>query len=104
MASVPGTQAYWQTFSYEVLALIRQTGVPLFWHTVTCAELEWTDLLKVLSRKYWKKDLTQEEINELTYPEKSELLNCDPVTVARHFQNRLELSSQVVLKSSTNIL
>ena len=104
MASFPGTPSYWQTFSYEVLAFIRQKGVPSFWHTVTCADLEWTDLLRILSRKYWKKDLTQEEINEPTNQQKCELLNCDPVTVARLFQNRLDLYLKVVLKSSINIL
>ena len=71
---------------------------------VTCADLEWTDLLRILSRKYWKKNITQKEINELTYQQKCELLNCDPVTVARHFQNRLELYFKSVLKSSINIL
>ena len=104
MASVPGIPAYWQTFSYEVLALIRQNGVTHFWHTVTSGDLEWTDLLRILSRKYWKKDSTHEEISELTYLKKCELLNCDPVTVARDFQNRLEMYFKVVLESSINIL
>ena len=35
MASVLGTQSFSQTFSFEVLALSRQNGVPRFWHTVT---------------------------------------------------------------------
>ena len=104
MASVPGTPAYWQTFSYEVSAVIRQNGVPQFWHTVTCAELEWTDLLRILSRKYWKKDLTHKGIKKMTYLKKCELLNCDPATVARHFQNRLELYFKAVLNSSINNL
>lgn len=104
MSKLPGTPAYWNVFLYDLLAMIRQLGVPQFWHTVSCADLEWPELYRVLSRKLCTSELTDEQISQLTYEEKCGLLNKDPVTVARHFQYRLECYMNEVLKSPLNLL
>ena len=57
-----------------------------------------------MSRKINKVQLTKEQIEQLTYQQKCDLLNSDPVTLARYFQHRLENYFRIVLKSNLNVL
>ena len=38
MPCIKGTLAYWKNFSFEVLAMVKQLGIPIFFMTLSCAE------------------------------------------------------------------
>ena len=38
MNTVKGTRAYWQRFFIEVLAMVKQLGLPTFFLTLSCAD------------------------------------------------------------------
>lgn len=102
MNQIKGTPAYWKRFQLEVLAMIRQLGCPTFFLTLSCADLQWDELVSIIS-KLDMNPLSEEAISNLTYFERCEILNKNPVLVARHLQYRVELLFRNVLLR-TNLL
>ena len=37
----PGSPPYWQKFMYEVVAMVKQLGIPTWFMTLSCADLRW---------------------------------------------------------------
>ena len=91
--------SYWQKFMYEVIAMVQQLGIPTWFMTLSCADLRWHELFHILSRVRGE-NITDEEIDNLSYNEKCSLLNLNPVIVAKHFQHRVETFFKDVLLSN----
>ena len=94
MNSVKGSAAYWKNMLSDVLAMVRQLGIPSFFMTLSCADLRWKELIYIIS-KLKGKEPSDEEIDAMSYFEICELLNSNPVTLTRQFQRGIE---SVVLK------
>ena len=101
--NVRGSPAYYQTLFYDVLAMMRQLGLPTWFFTVSAADMQWPDLLQTISRQYGT-ILSDDDVKNLSYQERTRLLRSNPVTAARHFQYRLELLFKDVLKSKAHPL
>ena len=100
LRGIPGSPPYWQKFMYEVIAMVQQLGIPTTWlMTLSCADLQWHELFHILSRVRGE-NMTDEEIDNLSYNEKCSLLNLNPVIVAKHFQHRVETFFKDVLLSN----
>ena len=84
MNTIKGTPAFWKRFQLEVLAMIRQLGCPTFFMTLSCADLHWNDLIANIF-KLKRQKMSDENINNLSYFQKCEILNENPVFVACHF-------------------
>ena len=95
---IPGTPPCWQRFMNEVVAMVKQLGIPTWFMTLSCADLRWPELFQIISRMQGK-DITDEEVDALSYDEKCKMLNLNPVIVAKHFQYRVETSFTEVLLS-----
>ena len=50
MSSLKGTPAYWKQFLLEVLAMVKQLGVPTFFLTLSCADLRWDELPYIINK------------------------------------------------------
>ena len=81
---IPGTPPYWQKFMYEVVATVKQLGIPTWFMTLSCADLRWPELFQIIARTQGK-NLTNEQIDALSYNERCSILNVNPVVVAKHF-------------------
>ena len=90
MSSVKGTPAYWEQFSHEVLAIVKQLVIPTYFLTLSCADLRWDELPHIIN-KLNNLNLSDEEIRNLTYQQRTKLLNDNPVLVARHFQYKVQV-------------
>ena len=90
MNTLKGTPAYWKRFLFEVLAMVKQLGLPTFFMTLSCADLRWNELVDIIT-KLQGNEITEEEINRLSYFERTNILNNNPVLLARHFQYRVEM-------------
>ena len=66
MNTIKGTPAYWKRFLFEVLAMVKQLGLPTFFMTLSCADLRWNELLEIIS-KLNRVDITEEEISDMNY-------------------------------------
>ena len=47
ISTIKGTPAYWKKFLYEVLAMVKQLGLPTFFMTLSCADLHWNELISI---------------------------------------------------------
>ena len=101
LRQVPGTPPYWQRFMYEVVAMVKQLGIPTWFMTLSCADLRWPELFKIVARTQCK-DITEDEIEALSYVEGCQMLNANPVVAAKHFQHRVETFFSEVLLSQSN--
>ncbi|XP_062590040.1 uncharacterized protein LOC134251654 [Saccostrea cucullata] len=95
--------AYLSSKKKDVFAMIRQLGLPTWFISLSSADTRWQDLLKTLATLDGK-TLSQEELEDLNWSEKSKLVKQDPVTCARFFDNRVQLFINTVLKSPHNPL
>ena len=86
---------------YDVLAMIKQLGPPTWWLTLSCADLRWNEIYKILS-KLNGNELSDEEIDLMSYDDRCKLLSSNPVVVAKHFQYRLECLFRDILFSDNN--
>ena len=89
LRQIPGTPPYWQKFMYEVVAMVKQLGIPTWFMTLSCAELRWPEMFQIIARTQGQ-NMSNEEVEALSYNEKCQMLNLNPVVVAKHFQYRVE--------------
>ena len=68
--------------------MVKQLGIPTFSMTLSCADLRWNELIVIIS-KLNSLNLNDNDINNLSYQESCDILNKNPVLVARHFQYRV---------------
>ena len=99
MRQIPGSPPYWQKFMYEVVAMVKQLGIPTWFLTLSCADLRWPELFQIIARNQGI-NMTDEQIEALSYNERCSLLNLNPVVVAKHFQYRVETFFKEVLMSN----
>jgi hypothetical protein len=101
LRQIPGTPPYWQKFMYEVVAMVKQLGIPTWFMTLSCADLRWPELFQIIARTRGM-NMTDEEVDALSYNEKCSMLNLNPVVVAKHFQYRVETFFTEVLLTNAN--
>ena len=90
LSSVKVTPAYWMQLLHEVLAIVKQLGIPTYFLTLSCADLRWDELPHIVN-KLNNLNLSDEKIRNLTYQQRTKSLNDNPVLVARHFQYKVQV-------------
>ena len=103
LKQVRGSPAYFQVVQYEVLAMIRQLGLPTWFLTLSAADLQWPDVIQSIARQYGT-TFTDEDVKNMSFEEKSKWLAHSPVTAAKHFQYRLNTFFHKFLKSKAHPL
>ena len=73
--------------------MIKQLGYQTFFLTLFCTDLKWKEIPEIFS----KLNLSKEYLELMNYFEKCELLNSNPVLLARHFQHRAETFFKEIL-------
>ena len=103
MRQIPGSPPYWQKFMYEVVAMVKQLGIPTWFLTLSFADLRWPELFQIIARNQGI-NMTDEQIEALSYNERCSLLNLNQVVVAKHFQYRVEtFFKEVPMSNATPI-
>lgn len=74
---------------YEVVAMVKQLGIPTWFMTLSCADLRWPELFQIIGRTQGL-NLTDTQVDALSYYERCSMLNLNPVVVGKHFQYRVE--------------
>ena len=96
MNVIKGTPAYWKTFLHEVLAIVKQLGIPTFFLTFSCTDLRWNELISIIS-KLNGLGISEEDKDQMSYHERCDKLNKNPVLVVRYFQYRVELCFKTII-------
>ena len=86
---------------FEVIAMVKELGIPTWFMTLSCADLRWPELLQIIAKTKGH-DLSDEEVEALSYDDQCSMLNLNPVIVAKHFQYRVETFFRDVLLTSGN--
>lgn len=98
LRTLRGSPPYWEAAKRDVFAMIRQLGIPTWFCSFSAAETKWEPLLKSLAKLVQGKHLSSEEILNLSWQDKCQLIKSDPVTCARYFDQRVQTMIKHVLK------
>ena len=83
LKNLRGSPPYFEKCKKELFTMIRQLGTPTWFCSFSAAETRWTHLLKTLGRIVEKKEYNDNEIKQMTWEQKSNLIQKDPVTCAK---------------------
>ena len=98
LQQILGSPPYGKKFQNEVLAMVKQLGMPTWFMTLSCADLHWKELLTIICKCHHV-NLSPDELTDLSYDDKCKLLNLNPVITARHYQYRVETFFKEILLS-----
>ena len=76
--------------------MVKQLGIPTFFMTLSCTDLRWNELVEIIS-KLNRLDFSDDVIKNMTYQERCNTINKNPVPVATHFQYRVEIFFKVIV-------
>ena len=90
----------WQQEKKDIFAMIRQLSLPTWFMSLSAADTRWTELLRMLAKLNDGIEYSEKEVNDLTWQEKTKLVQKDPVTCSRYFDYRVQEFLNTVLKSA----
>ncbi len=91
------TPPYYSHKKKNLLAVVRQEGMPALFFTQSCADTRWPELLKVLGKLIDGKDYTDVEVENMSPIHRNRLVAADPVTVVRYFENKCHKFQQHIM-------
>jgi len=100
LRNLRGSPPYFEKSKKDLFAMIHQPGNPTWFCSFSAAETRWSHLLRILGRVVHQKDYSDYEIANMSWQEKSDLIQKDPVTCARNFEHMVQLLIKDVLKST----
>ncbi|XP_069109303.1 uncharacterized protein [Argopecten irradians] len=83
----------------DVFAMIRQLGLPTWFGSLSAGDTRWHDLLRILGELNDNISYTNQQINNMTWINKTTLVQKDPITCTRYFDHRVQQFINTVLKS-----
>lgn len=89
LKNIRGSPPYFQQAKKDLFAMIRQLGSATYFCSFSCAETKWIHLLKMLGKLVDNTDYTDEEIKQMSWQKKCDLIKSDPVTCARQFDYQI---------------
>ena len=95
-----GSPPYFERCKKDLFAVIRQLGNPTWFCSFSAAETRRIHLIKILARLIDNKDYTDDEVTQMTWQKKSELIQKDLATCARNFEHIVQLFIHDFIKSS----
>ena len=81
------------------MAMIHQLGIPTIFISLSAADTKWRQLLQSIYLLTKKKQITIEQLEQMSWTEKCDLISKDPGTCALYFNNLVKKFSKHILKS-----
>ena len=100
LKNLRGLPPYFERCKKDLFAMIRQLGNPTRFCSFSAAETRWVHLLEILGRLLDKKDYSDNDIKNMNWQKKCELIQNDPVTCARNFEHMVQLFFHHFMNSS----
>ncbi|XP_071150937.1 uncharacterized protein, partial [Mytilus edulis] len=95
MTPIRGTPPYWQATLRDLMASIRQLGIPTWFATFSAADLRWEETLQVLLEQ----QKSTESLEDLDWTGKSKVLQNNPVMSAVMFDYRFNtFLKEIIIK------
>lgn len=90
-----GTPAFWMSVQKDVLACVRQLGIPTWFCSFSSADLRWQNLLTSILKQEGRTQMAE----DLEWADRCQLLRGNPLTAARMFDYRWHCFLNEVLMS-----
>ncbi|XP_078349889.1 uncharacterized protein LOC144634728 [Oculina patagonica] len=90
LRALRGSPPYFEKAKKDLFAMIRQLGAATLFCSFSAAETKWNHLLRMLGELTDHKIYSDDELNALSWEEKSRLIQSDPITCARHFDFQVQ--------------
>ena len=101
MKNIRGSPAYWQSELYDVMAMLRQLGMPTFFLTLSAADLHWVEMITAIGYQIGR-SYQRSEVLAMPIATRNELLKQNPITAVRIFQHRVDaFFTHVIAKHPT---
>ena len=100
LRNLRGSPPYFERCKKVLFAMIPQLSNPTWFCSFSAAETRWIHLIKILGRLIDNKDYSNDEVKQMTWQKKSDLIQKDPVTCARNFEHMVQLFIHNFIKSS----
>ena len=97
--NIRSSPPYFEHKRKDLMAMIRQLGIPTLFISLSAADTKWTQLLQSIHILIHKKNITEQEIENMPWTEKCKLISKDPGTCSRYFNNRVQKFFKHILKS-----
>lgn len=89
-SKITGSPAYFEGQKREAFAMVRQLGCFTFFITLSAAETQWLELLRILKETVDKEIVDLDYVSKLDFAEKARLIRSDPITCALYFEHRFK--------------
>ena len=97
--NIRSSPPYFEQKRKDLMAMIRQLGIPTLFISLSAADTKWTQLLQSIYIQTHKKIIPLKELEALPWTEKCKLISSDPGTCALYFSNRVKKFIKYILKS-----
>ena len=97
--NIRSSPPYFEQKRKDLMAMIRQLGIPTLFISLSAADTKWTQLLQSIYIQTHKKIISLNELELLPWPEKCKLISSDPGTCALYFNDRVKKFIKNILKS-----
>ena len=97
--NVCSSPPYFEAKKRDLMAMIHQLGIPTLFISLSAADTEWTELLQSIYMLIKKEEITLEQVEQMSWPQKCDLISKDPATCALYFNNRVKKFVKHILKS-----
>ena len=91
--NIRSSPPYFEHKKKELMAMIRQLGIPTLFISLSATDTKWPELLRSIYISIHQKDITDAELDNMSWSDKCELISKDPATCARYFNNKVQNSS-----------
>ncbi|XP_073323364.1 uncharacterized protein [Pagrus major] len=95
---IRGTPSFWQAAQRDLLACVRQLGVPTWFCSFSSADMRWKNLLNSILKQAGRTETAE----QLEWADRCQLLRGNPVTAATMFDFRWHCFLREVLMSPSN--
>lgn len=75
--------------------MVKQLGLPTFFMILSCVDLHWNKLISIIAQMNGE-NLDDNDMGKMDFFERCTYLDLQPVLLARHFQNRVEMFFKVI--------
>ena len=98
--TIRNSPPYLESCKKDIMAMIRQLGLPTWFISLSAADTKWHDLIIILGKLNDGRDYTKDlREGNMTWDNITRLISIDPVTCARYFNNRTDTFIKEVLES-----
>ena len=98
--NVRSSPPYFESKKKELMAMMRrQLGIPTLFISLSAADTKWSQLLQSIYILTNKKNITLDELQQMSWAEKCNLISKDPGTCALYFNDRVKKFFKHILKS-----